>query len=123
MPHLIAELKALTSTEFEIASEYPEDPACFDVRVDAAIGMVGSEGGDLFAFSVCTPAWLQREALAGRVVWGHHRLVVGEWNVDHVRSAIAQLCRRTSGESWQQIAQKLSAFGAWEFDDYTPPDL
>jgi hypothetical protein len=35
-----------------------------------------------------------------------------------VERALRDLCRRTEGDAWVDIAIKLSRYGLWEFEDY-----
>ena len=40
------------------------------------------------------------------------------WDWEVVERAINDLCVRTEGDDWNQVATKLSRFGFWEFEDY-----
>jgi hypothetical protein len=47
-------------------------------------------------------------------------LLVDTWDPSVIRRAIGDLCARTEGETWHDVAVSLSRFGAWEFTDYEP---
>ena len=47
-----------------------------------------------------------------------HVLVIERWDPTLVESAIRNLCQTTFGETWNEIAERLSRFGHWEFEDY-----
>jgi len=48
----------------------------------------------------------------------HSYLVLSRWNYATLLRALTDLCLHTEGEDWEQIAMKLSRYGAWEFEDY-----
>jgi hypothetical protein len=116
-----AELKDLDtpdSPDASLASFSPEDGERFRLQVTASIGVAGEDGADLFDFTVCSPSWLAGEELYKGFAFQRHTLLVERWDADLVERAIGDLCRRTEGESWEEIAQKLSRYGYWEFEDY-----
>lgn len=116
-----AELKGLDtpdSPDGSLSSFRPEDGERFALYVEASVGPAGEKGEELFGFTVCSPAWLAGETLPKGFAFQRHRLVVERWDADLVERAIADLCRRTAGEDWAEIAQKLSRYGAWEFEDH-----
>jgi hypothetical protein len=45
-------------------------------------------------------------------------LLLDRWDPELVERAIGDLCRRTEGENWHDIAVKLARYGHWEFEDY-----
>jgi len=46
------------------------------------------------------------------------QLPLDRWDPELVERAIGDLCRRTEGENWHDIAVKLARYGHWEFEDY-----
>ncbi len=114
-----AELKSLDSVAavegFDRFS--PHDQKRFGISVVATVGPHGEEGGELFYFDVVTASWLADDQTPKGFAF-RRILLVSRWDHDMVRRAISDLCRRTEGESWDEIATKLSRFGHWEFEDY-----
>jgi hypothetical protein len=113
---LRAKLCSLRSPEIDLDSEYPSDPDCFIVLVEAEIGAHGVVGSELFRIHVCTPKWLLKELASAREVWGHGLLIVNAWNGEQVRLTVEAICSRTSAASWNELAVKLSRFAEWEFE-------
>ena len=72
----------------------------------------------MFQFNVCS----KRLAIEARPKgFAFQRaLVLDRWSPDLVERAIADLCRHTEGDTWEQVARKLSRYGQWEFEDYRP---
>jgi hypothetical protein len=101
-----------------MAGEAPADPEDFCVLVQAMVGPKGQPGEESFDFIVCTPAWLARAVGVRGFVFGHHHLVVRRYDAQLIEAAIRELCDDISGESWADVAAKLSRYGAWEFEDY-----
>jgi hypothetical protein len=100
---------------------HPSDPDRFGVRVRAMVGPQGSPGEESFDLTVCTFAWLAEETtLEKGFAFLRHVLVVRSWDADLIKRAIADRCRRTEGETWNEVAAKLGRYGYWEFEDYTP---
>jgi hypothetical protein len=118
-----AELKALDAADApgsDVRAFHPEDPACFALAVTASIGPVGEDGAELFQFTVCSASWLARQALPKGFAFQRHTLLLDRWDPDLAERAITDLCRHTHGDTWQEIAEKLSRYGHWEFEDYRP---
>ncbi len=122
-PHaMTAELKELYFVDVECPLEefQPEPFDCFELTLRAMFGPVGEEASESFQVQVCTPKWLQGRCDSGDVVHGRHTLIVGEFNVTQLRAHLEALGRRCSGDNWLEVAQKLSRYGLWEFEDYRP---
>jgi hypothetical protein len=116
-----AELRSLHSADSKdgsLASFHPDDAGHFVLRVTALVGPAGQEGEEGFDFTVCSPAWLAQDELPKGFAFQRHTLLVARWDAGLVERAISDLCLRTEGEDWTEVAQKLSRFGRWEFEDY-----
>ena len=114
-----AELRTLDSADAPegLAAFAPPDPERFAIAVGATIGPPGAEGGDLFYFNVVTAAWLAEHPPPKGFEFVCD-LLVTRWDYEIVRRAISDLCSRTEGKDWNEIALKLSRAAHWEFEDY-----
>ena len=117
-----AELKELYSLDVECALEefVPEQADYFELTLRAMFGPSGKEASESFQIQVCTPKWLQARCDGGDIVDGRHTLIVGEFNFARIHDYLSSLGRRCSGSNWSEVAQKLSRYGLWEFEDYRP---
>lgn len=118
-----AELKGLDTADAEggeLVGFCPEDAEHFALGVAASIGPAGEDGAELFQFEVCSPSWLASQSLPKGFAFQRHTLLLERWDPQLVERAIRDLCLRTEGEGWAQIAGKLSRYGLWEFEDYRP---
>jgi hypothetical protein len=117
-----ADLKSLDSPDTpdgDLVSFRPDNAESFAILVTATVGPAGDvRGGDLFDFTVCTATWLISQPLPKGFAFQRHLLVLERWDAQLVERAIVDLCRRTVGESWHEIAQQLSRYGRWEFEGY-----
>jgi hypothetical protein len=95
-----------------------EDATHFALSVAASVGAEQREGGELFYFTVCSPSWVGQDPLPKGFAFQRHTLLLERWDPAMVERAIGDLCRNTSGCDWNEVALKLSRFGAWEFEDY-----
>lgn len=95
----------------------------FGVLVSALIGPDDGEGEEIFYVTVCSPTWLARAAMAENAKgfeFVRHRLVVERWDPQLFHRAVSDLCSHASGSDWSEVANKLSRYLHWEFEDYTP---
>jgi hypothetical protein len=90
----------------------------FALSVGASIGPDDGPGIELFYFEVCSPRWIEVNASEKGFEFMHSYLVLNRWSSDLVQRAIGDLCRRTEGADWREVAVKLSRYGSWEFEDY-----
>ena len=112
-----AELKSLDSVDVDLRSYVPEHEA-FCVTVIARIGAVGDVGADNFNFDVCSPQWLATEFASFDVVSGRHKLFMSNFNFDALEAYVTKRVRQAEGPDWPSVAEKLSRWSHWEFEDY-----
>ena len=114
-----AELRGIHSPDVRDLEKYsPKEYDNFGILIQALIGPSTSIGEESFAFLVCTPKWIESEMMKDGILFGKGYLIIKEYNYKTILSAIQGLCSRTWGENWDTIADKLSRFGDWEFEDY-----
>lgn len=114
------ELKALdvAGEDGDLRSFDPADHEYFVVHVTAIVGPAGQEGEELFQFTICSPRWFADQPLQKGFAFQRHTLFLERWDPGLVERAIQDLCRRTEGNTWNEVALKLSQYGHWEFEDY-----
>jgi Immunity protein 8 len=96
----------------------PDDPFDFGLLVQALIGPAGEPGEESFDFTVCTASWLARQDLPKGFEFQRGKLVLNHWDPGLMVRAISDLCLRTQGADWRAVAEKLSRYARWEFEDY-----
>jgi len=82
------------------------------------IGREDSDGEESFGIQICTPEWLKSEYSESDVVFGHHFLIVFEYDLQRIKQEIAKYCEDCVGNDWMEIVSKLRLIGNWEFEDY-----
>lgn len=102
----------------DMQSSGPEDPESFCILVQAMIGPKEEPGEESFDFIVCTPKWLAQSVSENQFVFGRHYLIIDYYDYSVILSAINSICQTSSGSSWKQVAEHLSRYGKWEFEDY-----
>ena len=100
----------------------PSDAGTFSITLRLLIGPAESVGEESFDVTVCSPAWLEKECERNGFVLGRHHLVVRSYDFGFVERVLAKLIARYSGETWPEIAEKISRLAYWEFEDYQPAD-
>jgi hypothetical protein len=99
-------------SDFRPASE------AWEIGFAAHIGVEGEEGSDLFYFSACSAELLAQQAAREGYSIPRARIVLARWDARLVEAAVLDLLGRAAGDSWKEVAEKLSAFMEWEFADY-----
>jgi hypothetical protein len=116
-----AKVKALYSLEVDNLEQYaPDAPDRFLLQIRAIVGPKGAPGEESFDIRVCTPAWLADVCEAEGFVVGRHYVVVAKYDFAALKSVVTKLIESCSGNSWQEVAQKVARIGYWEFEDYQP---
>ena len=116
---MYAELKWIHSPDIDdFSSYYPENPDSFAFLLQAMIGIKGEDGEDTFDIEVCTPEWLKSNYSKDEVLIVRHMMIVFEYDFERIKQRIKKYCDGTSGKTWEEIAEKLSRIGHWEFEDY-----
>lgn len=82
------------------------------------VGPMGEEGEESFDITVCTPKWLMERYGTSEVLLGLHKLIVFKYDYARLRRFIEKYLMRCSGDSWGEIAQKVSLLGQWEFEGF-----
>jgi hypothetical protein len=116
-----AVLRYLHSPDVPDLTAYsPADPAKFSILVQAMIGPQGGDGEESFDVQVCTPRWLEADHNGGDIISGRHMLIVLKFDYDALKRYFEHAAASVTGADWDEVAQKLSRIGKWEFEDYQP---
>jgi hypothetical protein len=118
-----AELRGLYSPDTEdltLEAFLPPDPEHFTLVVGAYVGPSDAGGEELFTFVVCSPSSIAELKLQKGFGFQRDTLLLERWDPQLIQRAIGDLCRRTEGLSWNEVAVKLSRYGRWEFEDADP---
>src|SRR5215475_13595685 len=114
-----AALRFLHSTDADPLRDFcPDGP--FGIPVQAIIGPANGPGEESFDFMLCTPEWFGTN-MQDDIMIGRHYLFVKEFSYWRLEKFVRDYCTRCDGNSWQEVAEKLSRLGHWEFDGYSPP--
>ncbi|MBA3874361.1 MAG: immunity 8 family protein [Anaerolineae bacterium] len=116
---IYAELKHILSPDIsDLSSYFPDDPESFGFSLQLLIGPKDQVGEESFQVTVCTPQWLSQQFPHDQIVIGCHYLIVFEYNLDRLINRISLILQLYSGETWQEVAMKISRIAYWEFEDY-----
>jgi Immunity protein 8 len=91
----------------------------FEVYIQAMFGPEGKDGEESFGFIVCNEAWLSTQSLALSDLPANY-LVIQDFDYNTIVRKLEDIALRCSGDTRAVAAEKLSHFGAWEFDGYRP---
>jgi hypothetical protein len=111
-------LLALDAPAGDPSAFRPDDPSDFGLFVQPLIGPAGAPREESFDFRVCTASWLARQDLPKGYEFRRGTLVRKHWDPGVMMRAISDLCRRTEAADWRAVAEKLSRYSRWEFEDY-----
>ena len=117
-----AKLKTIICTTEDDRVYWPDEHDNFCIWVEAEIGPRNQDGAHLYQFQVCTPKWIAKEMInrdfGDYGAFGRYLIIVKEYDWDEIKKMIADLCDKTTGKDWNEIALKLSRYGQWEYADY-----
>ncbi|TQX86053.1 MULTISPECIES: Imm8 family immunity protein [Rhizobium] len=114
---MIATAKSIELIDYENWNYWPDDVKNFCAAAEAMIGPVENDGAEIFSFEICTPKWFAENRLA-KATFTRGIVFVPEYDEQAVKMIIADLVAKTSGDTWGEIAEKLSRYLRWEFEDY-----
>ena len=118
-----ATLKRLYSSEVADIERYqPEEDDNFGFVLRALVGPMGEPGEESFDVTVCTPKWLAERHGTSEIILGLHKIIVFRYDYSGLRRFIEKYLARCSGNSWAEVARKVSLLGQWEFENYRPVD-
>lgn len=114
-----ARLKALHSADVDdMRTWVPEDPYSFGLGVQAFVGPSNGPGEESFDFMVVGPGWFDANPGEKRFHFVRHFLVLQRWDYELLSRALSDLCLKTEGKNWREVAEQLARYGHWEFEDY-----
>lgn len=96
----------------------PDDYQDFECVFGLTVGPSNTAGAELFYLTVCTPKRLATTCKRHEFVWGRHRLIVLHYDLNAITQTITKFIETCSGETWSDVALKVSRFASWEFEDY-----
>jgi hypothetical protein len=114
-----AEIKKIFSLDVKNLVEFvPDNPSNFSIPLRLVIGPAGETGEETFDVDVCTPEWLMQHFRGDSVVLLRHKILVNSFDFARIKQFIERYVRHCEGDDWNDVAQKLSRLGRWEFEDY-----
>jgi hypothetical protein len=114
-------IKSIELIDHENWSYWPGDPTNFCVAAEVLIGPEDSPGEEIFSFEVCTLRWLAEHG-EQKPHFVRHVILMNEYDEEALKSLVRQLVGNTTGETWNEVAEKLARYMFWEFEDYQPYD-
>ena len=114
-----AKIKSYHSPDIEDLYKYvPKNPTNFSLLLELMVGPENENGEESFNIQICTPGWFLSTMKKHDIVPGRHFLIVLEYNYDRIYNKIKQLIENCTGNDWNEVADKVSRIGFWEFEDY-----
>ncbi len=116
-----AEIKAILCIDGPIQdfSEYrPDDPTSFSCTLELLVGPHLEPASETFGLTLCTPRWLIENHGQDDVIIGRNLLIVFDFNRPRIVQWLNRYIERCTGETWEDVARRVSYIGSWEFEDY-----
>lgn len=112
-------IKSIYSTDIPDLDHYlPDEEDCFGFNLRLMIGLKDEEGEESFDTLVITPKWLIKNHNEDDIIIGRHHLIVFHYDIETIRRFLDKYVSSCSGDTWDEVASKLSRLGLWEFEDY-----
>ncbi|SRR5258706_13558131 len=114
----VKEILCLDVASLDFADFCPDDLENFACKLQLLVGPHHHDVRESFDLMLCTPKWLIENHAPDDVVVGRHMLIVFEFGYERIVSYLRAYVARCTGNSWQQVAEKVGRLGRWEFEDY-----
>jgi hypothetical protein len=120
-----AEIKSIDIIGHGDWSYWPDDMEKFCIAVQVILSPENEVAGESFQFHACSPKWfaenkVSHPTFATSPIFARHILFMNEYDEEELKKSVSALVEKTIGESWHEIAEKLSRYMHWEFEDYQP---
>jgi hypothetical protein len=112
------EIKDLSSSERDLFSWSPDEPADVYFLLDIEIGEKGDQRRDLFYVTVATPEGLRANARGRDVIARRAVLVLSEFSMRVLRATVAEIVASCEAPTWSESCAKLERYFTWEYEDY-----
>lgn len=110
-----ARLKHIHSPdEHDLSLFAPSGP--FTLFLQLMVGADGLDGEESFDLVVSSFDWLETQPES--IMFGRHQVYVREWRFSDLEARLRREIENVRGATWNEIAEKLSRIGHWEFEDY-----
>jgi hypothetical protein len=120
-PTAVSEVRGISSLDLDpLDTAQPDDPEHFGILIEVHVGPKGDIGAEYFGVNVCTPSWLASRVTNGEYLFPRHYLIVKRFDYETIRYALLKQFSGVMAASWKDVAERLSRWGAWEFEDYRP---
>lgn len=97
----------------------PENPENFhSVYYVLHVGSDVGPGADLFHLNLCTPNAFASDFQRDAIETGRHMLFVGHYDARRIVGWIIAYLDSCTGETWQEVAERVARIADWEFEDY-----
>ncbi len=114
-----AKIKSFYSPDINDLENYnPIDTENFCFLLELLIGPDKENGEESFNIQVCTPKWFLSNMKRNDIILGNHFLIVIEYDFKRIFNHIEKLIESCSGKDWDEVSEKVSRIGHWEFENY-----
>ena len=114
-----AEIRALYSPDIhDLEFWKPPQLDSFGILMQLIAGPAGEKGEESFDLVLCTPRWIDETHGPEDIVVGRHHLIVKQYRYEAIVNFIREYVASCSGDTWEEVAEKLGRLGKWEFEDY-----
>lgn len=99
-----------------IAAWIAPDPRRVHISIDVFFSLDHQPNGEIFTLNVITSDLLEKDE------WkrSKYQLIQECYDWSNVQAFVHSIAARCAGNTWQEIAMKLSEHLHWEFQDYEP---
>jgi hypothetical protein len=106
----------------DLRSYKPENPDNFCILLQINVGadndLEKDFSGETFDIEVYTPKWLLSAYRNDEIILPKNSLIVFEYDFERIYERLKHLIESCEGSSWDEIAEQVGKFAAWEFNNY-----
>lgn len=113
-------MRSIMSLDVEDLASWVPGSEEWSVGVRIMAGPADGPGEESFDLTICSVDWIAAQVGRDGVFDGRHCLVASGFTWHVLSSYIERRVRQCEGMAWPDVAERLSRFAYWEFEDYQP---
>lgn len=113
-----ARLRSVFSSDVDDLDNWRPPESDFSLVIRLLVGPDTGPGEESFDLTLCTGGWLAAQASAAGCYEPRHHLIVDRFDWRRIRGYIVRRVEGCDGQDWNEVAEKVSRFAYWEFEDF-----
>ncbi|WP_171263326.1 Imm8 family immunity protein [Acinetobacter sp. ANC 4648] len=111
-----AQLKSIECFDVDLTTYSGEEDGSIGLELTLYIGEFSSKEAEVFNVFVCSSDWLEKYENKPRLIL--NTILVSKFDLKEIENLINNYLMHCSGNTWEEMAYKISKAFSWGFDNY-----